>query len=150
MTALSAAKAVLEADATLLATATGGVYDYNETGRMGINRTNPATAAAFDSDGIIRPCVLVKLRSSIPDGAVTDEVDQRSSHIQMIECWLYADVDFTAIDTMSSRIYTLLHAKRLNGPFFLRWAGDIPGPRDLTLDAWVQRSDFQVNALRIT
>lgn len=146
MSALSAAKSVLEADSTLLATATGGVWSWDETGRTGINRTS--TPAAFDSDGIIKPCVLLKLRSSIPDGAVVDEATQLTSYQQMIECWLYADVDFTAIETMSSRIYALLHCKRLSGPFFFRWAGDIQGPRDMTLDAWVQRSDYMVNAIR--
>lgn len=146
MSALSAAKTVLEADSTLLATATGGVWDWDETGRAGINRTS--TPAAFDSDGLIKPCVLLKLRSSIPDDFVTDEATQKVSYRQMIECWLYADPDYSAIETMSSRIYTLLHCKRLSGPFFFRWAGDIQGPRDLNLDAWVTRCDYQVNAIR--
>lgn len=146
MSAISAAKAVLEADATLLATATGGVWTFDSTGRTGINRTS--TPAAFDSTGIIKPCILLKLRSSIPDDAVVDEGAQKASYREMIECWLYADPDFTAIETMSSRIYTLLHCKRLNGPFFFRWAGDIQGPRDMTLDAWTLRSDYMVNAIR--
>ena len=146
MSALSAVKTILEADSTLLATATGGCWDFDETGRMGINRTS--TPAAFDSNLIIKPCLLLKLRSSMPDGAIVDEAAQRVSYVQMLECWFYADNAYTSIETMRDRVFVLLHAKRLTGPYFVRWAGDLRNQRDDEIDAFVERSTFQVNGIR--
>ena len=142
MTTLSAAKALLEADATLLALATGGVWDWNETGRMGINRTN--TAAAFTSTGIIKPCILLKLRSSVPFGDIADDSAQVISLREMLEIWLYADNTFTAIESMRARVFTLLHGKQLTGTFVCRWAQDVYAQRDVEMDAFVERSDYAI------
>lgn len=146
MSVLSLIKTRLEADATLLATATGGVYDFDETGRMGINRTN--TAAAFDSNGIIKPCVLLKLRSSVPDGYLADDPTQYRSMRYNIEVWLYQDSGYTTIETMRSRIYALLHARPVTGAIQLYWTGDVRNERDTSLDASVERSDFQAVTYR--
>jgi hypothetical protein len=140
MTTLTAAKALLEADATLLAIATGGVWDWDETGRMGINRTN--TAAAFTS-GIIKPCLLLKLRTSVPFGGIADDASRIVSARDMIEVWAYADNAFTAITSMLDRVYTLLQGQRLSGGK-CRFAGSFQPPRDQEMDAFVQRDDYAV------
>jgi hypothetical protein len=143
MSALSAAKAILEADATLLATATGGVWDFDETKRLGLSRTT--TPAAFNN-GIIKPAVLLKLRSDTPDNILADDANQYQSTREMLEVWLYEDAGFTAIATMSARVRVLLHAKQLAGTFMCYWAGSFrPGIRDDDLDANVERSDFVVH-----
>jgi len=146
MSALDTVKTILEADSTLTTAATGGIWTFDQTGRMGLNRTS--TPGAFDSDGIIKPCVLLKRRSSMPDGAIADESAQRASYVTMLEAWFYADADFTAIETMRDRVYTLLHEKRLTGPFYIRWAGDLRDQRDDDLDAFLERSTYQVNGIR--
>lgn len=141
MTALSAAKAILEADATLLATATGGIYDLDETGRLGINRT---LTSAFDSNEIIKPCVLLKLRSSEPDQALVDEGARYQSTTEMLEVWFYQDTGYSSIETMRDRVWALLHAVQLSGTFMCLWAGDVRQARDTDLDASVERSVYQV------
>lgn len=146
MTVLSAAKAILEADATLLATATGGVWDINEAGKSGINRTS--TPGAFDSQGVIKPCVLLKLRSGTPDGALADDATQTVSLLDILEAWFYQDQGYTAINTMRDRVYTLWQAKQLTGTFVCLWAGDVRGGRDIDLDASVERSDYNVRRKR--
>lgn len=146
MSILSSAKALLEADATLLATATGGCYDYDETGRMGINRTN--TSGAFDSNGVIKPTVLIKLRSSTPDYDLVDDSNQTVSLREMLEVWFYGDYNFTAIETMRNRVYVLLHAKQFGGAFLALWQGDVRNQRDIELDAFCERSDYLVKAKR--
>lgn len=141
MTALSAAKAILEADTTLLATATGGVWDFDETGRQGLSRT--ITTGAFDSNGIIKPCVLLKLRSSTPDLVLRDDANQYNSVREIVEVWFYQDTGYDKIETMRNRVYRDLHAQRLSGMWQLLWGGDIrPGIRDTDLDASVERSDY--------
>lgn len=137
---LANAKTLLEADATLLALATGGVWDFDETGRMGLGRTN--TTAAF-TDGKIKPCVLLKLRSSVPFGEIADDAAQIVSARDMLEVWAYQDIGYATIKSMLDRVYTLLQGKQLGG-FSCRWAGDIQPLRDIDMDANVQRRDFAV------
>lgn len=145
MSALAAAKAILEADATLLATATGGVWDYNETGRLGLNRE--LTPSAF-ADGIIKPTILLKSRSINPDYILADDANQYVSTREMLEAWLYQDTGYSAIDTMKQRIHVLLHAKQLSGTFSCRWDGDLRPPRDTDLDANVDRVDYEIRSKR--
>jgi len=146
LSALSSIKTRLEADATLLATATGGIYDLTETGRLGINRTN--TPAAFDSNGVIKPCVLLRLRSSTPDYVLQDDTSQYQSVREMIEVYFYEDSGYTAIETMRTRCYALLQATQVTGAFAIRWAGDIRSSIDFDLNASVERSDYQVTTKR--
>lgn len=147
---LSSAKAILEADTVptvgLVALATGGIWDWDETGRMGINRSNTATAAAF-SGGIIRPCLLLKLRSSVPFGEIADDVTQVTAARDMLEVWAYQDSGYSTIRSMLDRVYALLQGKTLGG-FVCRWAGDLQPLRDTDMDANVERSDYSVVWLR--
>jgi len=146
MSALQTVKAILEADSTLLATATGGIWDADEAGSEGINRT--ATPTAFDSDGIVLPCIYLRMRSYMPDGAIADEAAKRVSYVQMLEAWYYCFNNYSTIETMSDRVYRLLHAQRLTGPFFVQWAGDLRNQRDDDIDAYMGRSTYQINGIR--
>lgn len=144
---LVSAKTILEADTgtgNLVALATGGIYDFDETGRMGINRTN--TPAAFSS-GIIRPCLLVKVRSSQAFGEIGDDAQRISGARDMLEVWAYQDSGYSTIRSMLARVYTLLQGKSLGG-FVCRWTMDVQPIRDIDLDANVQRSDYEVFWLR--
>ncbi len=141
MSAVSTVKAVLEADATLLATATGGVWDYDETGRLGINRTT--TPGAFGANGILKPCILVKGRSAVADGLLADDAAQYASVRETVELWLYEDAGTTAIETMASRARKDLHGVQLDGTFGCWWQQDIDG-RDDTMSASFRRSDYLI------
>lgn len=146
MSALSSIKTRLEADATLLATATGGIWDFTETGRLGINRTN--TPSAFDAVGIIKPCVLLRLRSATPDGVLQDDSGQYQSVREVVEIWFYEDSGYSVIETMRTRCYVLLQATQVTGVFAIRWAGDIRSQIDFDLNASVERSDYSVVTYR--
>lgn len=137
---VSAIKTVWEADGTLLATATGGIYDYDETGRLGINRTT--TPDAFDSNELIKPCVLLKRRSRTPDNVLRDDANQYASAVDVIEAWFYEDNGTSNIETMAARAYILTHAKQISGTFQVLWAGDTEPVRDEEMDAIVMRSDY--------
>jgi len=143
---VSAAKAILEADATLVAAATGGIYDLGETGPNGISRTT--TPDAFDDNEMIEPCILVKTRGSTPDGALVDEAEQYASARQVLEVWFYEHSGYDNIDTMRDRVYTLLHAVQLADTFRVLWAGDLGQQRDTDLDASLDRSEFAVHTYK--
>lgn len=106
-----AIKAVLAADtgaggvATLL---TGGIYDWDETGRLGISRDNTATADAFDTNGKVKPCALLKTRSEQPDGPIDDPAPAQSVR-EMLELYLYQDDGYATIESAADRAWSLLH-----------------------------------------
>ncbi len=146
MTILSAIKTVLEADATLLATATGGVWSMDEAGRMGLNRTN--TPAAFDSSGIIKPCILLRARALVPDFQLRDSNSKYSSARQTIEVYFYQDSGYSTISTMKSRVYALLHETQVTGAFLVSWAGGTGEAFDIDINTCVERDDYLVNTYR--
>ena len=139
-------KALLEADATLMALLTGGVYAWETVGAEGITRTT--MAAAFDAANRILPCAVVKARPEIERRAVFDPVVQSSSWRQTIEVWLYEFIGYTTIEAAATRIYALLQAaKGLGG--HVRWVGVLRGlPRDKSVDAAVMRVDFTYTAVK--
>ena len=99
--------AVLNADATLLATLTGGVYARGALGRAGLTRET--AAAAFDgTTGYLLPCAVVVERAEVPDGNVQDQDAQIASAAQIVEVYVYEDAGYTNIDTALDRIYALL------------------------------------------
>lgn len=146
MISLATVETLLTDDATLMATATGGVWTQDESGaRTGLSRTN--TPGAFDG-GIIKPTILLKLREAVPDYVLADDADQSVSLRQVLEVWYYEDSGYSNIETMRNRVYALLHATQQTGTFAVRWDGDVRPTRDLDLDANVARSDYLTRALR--
>lgn len=138
---LANAKTILEADATLLALATGGVWDWDETGRMGINRVN--TTAAFTS-GIIKPCLLLKLASSVPFGDIADDSRHLTGARDMLEVWAYQDSGYATIKSMLDRVFTLLQGQPLGGAA-CRWTQKVqPSLRDKEMDANVEYDRYAV------
>ena len=144
MSALSAAKAILEADATLLATATGGIWDLDEAGPNGLSRTT--TGAAFDANEIVKPALLLKSRGERPDGQLVDEAEQYNSTREPLEIYAYQDSGYDDIQTMLDRCYVLLQAQQLTGTFMALWGGRSPQTHDEALGANVQRDEYIIHA----
>lgn len=96
--------AALEADGTLMATLTGGVYDRRE-----INRT--ATPNAYDSNGCLEPCAVVTLEAATPVGP---HPDYRMEQVFFL-VYLYEEEGnhYAGIDVAKQRVKTLLHQQRV-------------------------------------
>lgn len=118
----------MEADSTLMAILTGGVYTAGALGVLGINRTD--TPAAFDSNGYLRPCALVRERPLVPDLQVNDFLEQVASATQVVEIYIYQDTGYTSIDTALDRLFTLFFGHQFNGTFPLEWTGTLKRERD--------------------
>jgi hypothetical protein len=112
---------LLDSDAPLLAVLTGGIYAYGDTGLDGITREN--TPDAFDANGWLQPCLLIKQRGQIPDGWVDDEIEKLESTIQIVELWFYEDSGYEAIDAAMTRCYATLkgHSFADTLPLWLLW-----------------------------
>lgn len=103
----------MAADATLMATLTGGVFRSELVGREGITRET--AAGAFDTNLYLKPCALVKQRGLVPDGAIRDEIEQDTSVRQVVEVYLYEDSGYTSIDAAISRLFVLFQGWQFAG-----------------------------------
>ena len=112
-------KTHMEADATLMALLTGGVFTSAGVGRDGITRTS--AAAAFDGSGYLKPCALVKQRGLIPDLEVNDQEAGVASATQVIEIWLYEDTGYISIDAALNRLFVLFHGYSFTDTFPVEW-----------------------------
>lgn len=120
---------VMEADATLMATLTGGVYTSAEVGRDGITRDT--AAAAFDTSGYLKPCALVRQRGLVPDGVLVEQETPAASATQVVEIYVYEDSGYSSIDTALNRLFVLLLGRQLSsGSFPLEWLNTIDRERD--------------------
>jgi len=142
----STLKAVLEADATLLALATGGVWSWDEAGEKGLNRTR--TPAAFDANGVIKPCVMANARNANPGYNIQDDTGQVVDVRQVIEFYLFDNATYATIESMKSRLYVLLHAKQFTGLVRCEWAGDLRLGKDEDIGALVERVDYLTIRIR--
>lgn len=136
---------LISANSAIMAQLTGGVYQSGLLGVEGITRET--TPAAFDSDGYLLPCCVVRQRDLIPTLDVMDFDAQVKSSIQVVECWLYQDAPlYDVIDAVSSLIYALLQGKPLPYSYELDLAHVISRQRDggSLGNASLSRLDFAV------
>lgn len=147
MSAQAVIKTALEDDTDLGDIATGGIWDWDETGRMGLS---PETTPDAYQNGIIQPCILVKGRGERPDGQIADASVQQLSTREIVEIWFYQDTGYDQIALMKASVYGLLHEGQLNGTVVVRWAGSpFSHERDDAMgNISVERDDYQVVALK--
>ena len=146
MTIAASVEAILTADASLVTLLTGGIYTYQETKRLGLNKTT--VPAAYDANGFIKPCALVKQRSRVPTSAIKDAGTQTTSEAAVIEAFLYSDGNDTPPETAANRVYVLLHDQIIAGGY-MQLINQIDDWRDETLDfANLIRLDFSWNGIR--
>lgn len=118
----------LKTDATLLATLAGGIYTSAEVGREGITRET--VPAAFDGDGYLLPCALVKQRGLTPDNVLVEQETPAASGAQVVDIYVYEDTGYSSIDAALARLRMLLLGHQLANTFPLEWLGDLPRERD--------------------
>jgi hypothetical protein len=136
--------AILQGDSGLMATLSGGLYVYGDLGPAGITRDS--TPAAFDPDGYLLPCAIVKQRGDIPTFEAGDTAGQVTSGNQVCELWLYQDTTYTAIDAAKPIIYRLLQGAVLPDSFEIYLANTLSRQRDTGAlqDASMERVDYVV------
>lgn len=97
-------------------------------GPLGISRG--ATPEAFDADGYLQPCALVKQAGEIPDGNVKDYDAQLLSINQRVEIWLYQDQGYDAIDAAASRLFVLFQGHQFDDTYEIYLANNLDRQRD--------------------
>lgn len=127
MSAFGAVVAVLQGDAMLAATLTGGIYDGMAVGEI----SRQETPGAYDSVGELLPCALVMPESAAPVGPLPD------AGREFVVVWLYDQREYAALETARQRVYALLHRVKVgsaaDGVFEVRHANDVLGTQAPTL-----------------
>jgi hypothetical protein len=131
-------KAALEADETLAGLLTGGIW----TGESEISREG--TPGAFDGNGEILPCALVKEESQAAHGPLDD-----SARLYLV-IYLYQRRGYGSIDAARERMFELLQLQKLgmSGVWEIRWADDAPNLQDQALNCNLAMSRFVVTRRR--
>lgn len=137
----------ITADSTIMALLTGGVHKAETVGIEGITRET--TPAAFDANGYLKPCCLVKQRGQVPDGTIFDPITQAQSISQVVECWLYQDRLYTTIDSAGERLKALFIGYMFSDSFEIMWVNTLDRTRDKgpLKGASLLKIDFQVKSV---
>lgn len=147
MSNLDAVCTLLGADGTLLSLLTGGIYNANKIGRMGINRDNTPSAFSSTLPHNLKPLLLATARDIVPYGGLRDT--GYASIRQVIELRFYDDGDasvsaapYATITQAAQRAFALLDQKQVQpsaeastAAFRIRWFNRIPHRRDTQLVA---------------
>lgn len=101
-----AIEAVMEADATLMAILTGGVYTERGDGRAPVSPADTPSAYSTDAtSGVIelKPCAVLRTEADVPDGPAW--CGQRTT----LRIGVYQKEGYTSTAAALARIHALLH-----------------------------------------
>jgi hypothetical protein len=108
-------QAALTADATLTTTLPGGVHAEAQISRQ-------LTPAAFDANGELQPCALVRIETTAQHGPFTGAVLSARTYILV---YFYQRQGYANIDAALARVRALLHESRLGTRTWdIAWAFD--------------------------
>jgi hypothetical protein len=119
---------IMAADTELSILLPGGIYQASLLGEDGISRGD--TPEAFDENGWLQPCALVRERGIVPSGDLVDYESQTIGTVQVVEIWLYEDSGFVNINASIARLLVIFLGKRLSDSWELYPANIINGERD--------------------
>ena len=132
-------KAALAADTTLMTTLTGGVFALREL-------TRQSAPGAFDANGEIKPCALVRVEAEAQHGPFTGTSPSARTYVVVV---VYQRDGFAAIDTAMARVRALLHRSKLGtGTWEMAWADDSGDLEDEGLACSMRYSRYVVTRLR--
>lgn len=147
---------LLKADATLNGLLPGGIINYPESGRKGLNRLQ--NIKAFDAvTGLLKPCAVVLQLSETPTWEAIHMPTGYMSVMTPIMVWVYAQGDYDQygnspydiIQPACDQIYTLLHGAQIANAFQILYQNMVLDKREPDLkDAAYQRLDFNVYGFR--
>jgi hypothetical protein len=128
--------AKLTGDTTLMALLTGGLHTATEI-------TRQLTPTAFDANGEIKPCALVKIEGESPVGPYD------SSGRLFAVVYLYERTGYTTIDAALDRAFVLLNLWKPSGNVWqVRHADDARDLRDEALACSMGYGRYVVTRLR--
>ena len=147
----NALETLLDADATLTALLTGGIYARNTLGKVGLDPNNSVCSGAYaldDGFNALQPCLVIRVRSEVPDGERVDVPSQTASVTTVVEFYLYDETSYTSIGSARNRIYALLQNKTLNGIGVMTLVNRLQYYDESLDDAATLKDDYQIRYRR--
>ena len=148
-TFIAAVRAALEVDATLIAIATGGIWDTEETGRDGLT---PDMIQDADSV-VIKPALFLKesTRAEFGEADATIKAER-----WFLEIYGYQHTGYATIAAMLDRVKTLLNRQQVQFTepadywcHLMLWRGRVSDQKDLSLGgASMSRDRYEVHVTR--
>lgn len=137
---IDAVLTLLQDDTALNAALTGGVHRAVEISRQ-------ATPDAFDGNGELLPCALVKQETATPWGPHDD-----SGRLYVV-IYFYERAGYTNIETARKRVYSLLHRAKLtpedgSGNYDIRHGNDLIDLEDPALNVPMAMSRYVATVQR--
>lgn len=131
---------LLAGDAALMAALTGGLHVSSEISRQ-------TTPSAYDGNGELRPCALLKQETGTPWGP-----HEHSGRLYLV-VYFYDRASQTAIETARKRAYALLHRIKLtpsdgSGNYEIVHADDVLDAEDTEIGAAMAVSRFVATVQR--
>lgn len=151
MTREAEVAALLLADEDMMALLPGGVYTDEQLGVEGIRRGegNPS-APAFDADGQLLTCAMVRQDSLNPVPGVRSIKDKLTGTTQMVFIYFYERRGHAEIELAKQRSYEILEGVRLSDSYELIWEWDTPSYYDMgpVANSTALRQDWRVTGMR--
>ena len=115
-------------DNTLTSILTGGIYAESVIGGLdGFSRDEGSlTEDAFDAEGFLLPCLMVRDRILVPIDEITDLKEGKAGASQTTELYFYEDRGHAAIDQAKERTFALLQGHVFTSAYPARWMLDTP------------------------
>ena len=142
---------LLRADATLTALLTGGIYTEEELGVEGFRRGEDSPCdAAFDDDGLLKPCALVRETGDTPFGDVRNLADRFTAMSKMVIIFFFQMRGHDVIDLAKVESYRILEGVRLGRTYPIWLVGEtspVPDGGPIA-NSTMTRQDWLVISLR--
>jgi hypothetical protein len=127
-------KTAMTGNVPLMVVLTGGVYNDVEE----ISRQNPASA--FDANGEIKPCALIKVPNEVPAGPYLTSV--RTTFV----IYFYQRQGYAAIESAMGMAFALLNEQRIGAIWNVEYVSGVYQQRDQSLDCAL--GSLRFNAVR--
>lgn len=145
-------KDIIEANAPIMALLTGGVYTFAELGPAGLVPGNTVCADAFtlvNGINVINPCMVIRLRSDIPNFFRADSGSREIAYDGNVEFWCYQDKGYDTISSIAEKLLFLIGLKTFDGLGMVQPLGDLtnlvaPEFRNVSLI----RSDYRIKRVK--
>ena len=102
-------KEYFEQNESLVLSLPGGIYTWEDTGRLGINYTN--TPLAFDG-ALLLPCAFIKTKEIQPTKDLRDEAEQVMSYKRLCQIFIYQEGGTAILEEIFNMMYNLIQDKQ--------------------------------------
>lgn len=142
---------LLRADPVVAGLLPGGIYTDEQLGVEGLRRGEHSPCnEAFDADGMIVPCAVVRQSGEAPYGPNRNVYDKFAAMSQMVMVYFFEMRGHTVVDQVKLESYRVLEGKRLGKTYPIWMVSESPAYPDggPVVNSTMLRQDWMAVFLR--